>query len=412
MVPSINSALHRSGSYSRRKFLAAATGAAASAACLSPALAFGTAANSRIKVGCVGLGGRGAWIARHLHGHGGYEITAVADYFPEVAQRVGEELGVPAARRYAGLKGYQRLIDSQVEGIFLETPPYAFPDHVEAATEAGCHIYIAKPLACDVPGTLRVEAMAHRTTREKRVFLCDFQTRTDPFYQEAIRRVHAGDIGELALLEVICGTDGFSDPPPTDTIASRLQGLIWVNDEELGGGLLVNYDIHAVDVALWIAGQRPLNAMGCARRGAEDITSNAPRTYSLTYQFPGQTIMTHRGEHLPNLHQDGIVCVGHGSLGFVETTYSEKVWIHSNRESYKGGESPDLYAAGMQANVETFYRSVTEGRSDNPTVVPSVDATLASILGREAARRNGLLTWDEMLAENTSLEVNLRGLVD
>jgi predicted dehydrogenase len=403
--------MNRSRRYSRRRFLAATAGVA-SAACLTPALAFGTAANSRIKVGSVGLGGRGAWIARHVHGHGGYEITAVADYFPAVAQSVGEELGVPANRRYAGLKGYQRLIDSQVEAVFLETPPYAFPDHVEAATEAGCHIYIAKPLACDVPGSLRVEKMAHRTTQAKRVFLCDFQTRTDAFYQEAIRRVHAGDIGELALLEVVCGTEGFADPPKTDTIASRLQGLIWVNDEELGGGLLVNFDIHAVDVALWIAGQRPLCALGCARQGATNITSNSPRVYSLTYQFPGSFIMTHRAEHLPNLGEDGIVCNGHGSVGFIETAYSKKVWIHSNKESYKGGESPDIYAAGMQANVETFYRSVTEGRYDNPTMVPSIDATLTTILGREAARRNGLLTWDEMLAENKSLDVDLRGLVE
>jgi predicted dehydrogenase len=379
---------------------------------VSPPLVFGTQANARIKVGCVGLGGRGAWIARHLKTRGGYEIAAVADYFPEVAQSVGAELGVPANRRFSGLKGYQRLIDSRVDAVFLETPPYCFPEHVAAAVHAGCHIYIAKPLACDVPGSLLIEKAAKQATRQKNVFLCDFQTRTDEFYKEAIRRVHAGDIGELAMLEVQCGTDGFADPPKTDTIASRLRGLIWVNDEELGGGLLVNFDIHAVDVALWIAGARPASAMGCARRGTPSTNGNAPRTYSLTYQFESGLILAHHAEHMANLHQGGIVCNGEGSVGFIETAYAKKVWIHSNKQSYKGGESPDIYAAGMRANVDTFHKSVTEGIYDNPTIEPSINATLTTILAREAARRNGLLTWDEMIAENKPLPANLTGLQD
>jgi len=35
---------------------------------------------------------------------------------------------------------------------------------------------------------------------------------------------------------------------------------------------------------------------------------------------------------------------------------------------------------------------------------------LATILGREAARRNAKVTWDEMIAENKKLEVDLTGL--
>ena len=50
----------------------------------SPAL--GSQANSRIKTGVVGLGGRGRMIATMLRDHGGYEITAVADYFAEISQ--------------------------------------------------------------------------------------------------------------------------------------------------------------------------------------------------------------------------------------------------------------------------------------------------------------------------------------
>ena len=39
--------------------------------------------------------------------------------------------------------------------MILETPPYFFPEHAEAAVEAGLHVYMAKPVAVDVPGTLQ-----------------------------------------------------------------------------------------------------------------------------------------------------------------------------------------------------------------------------------------------------------------
>jgi predicted dehydrogenase len=254
--------------------------------------------------------------------------------------------------------------------------------------------------------------MARQATQRKKVFLCDFQTRTHEYYQEAIRRVHAGDIGELAMLEVHCGTEGFADPPKTDTIASRLQGLIWVNDEEIGGGLLVNFDIHAIDVALWIAGAHPVSALGCARRGDPNTHGNAPRVFSLTYQFANGLILAHHAEHVPNLREDGIVCNGFGNAGIIETAYDKKVWIHSNKQSYAGGETTGIYASGMQTNVDTFHKSVTEGIYDNPTIEPSINATLTTILSREAARRNGLLTWDDLLKENRRLEVDVKGLVE
>ncbi len=71
-----------------------------------------------------------------LQEHGGYEITAVADYFEQVANAAGEQFNVPKANRFAGLSGYQGLLAAGVEAVFLETPPYCFPEHVEAAVEA------------------------------------------------------------------------------------------------------------------------------------------------------------------------------------------------------------------------------------------------------------------------------------
>ena len=124
-----------------------------------------------------------------LEKHGGYQITAMADYFTNITKAVGEQFKVSKARRFSGLSGYKKLIDCNVDAVFLETPPYCFPEHVEASVKAGCHVYIAKPLGCDVPGCLKIARMAQKAKVNKKVFLVDFQTRTDPYYIEGIKRV-------------------------------------------------------------------------------------------------------------------------------------------------------------------------------------------------------------------------------
>jgi predicted dehydrogenase len=394
----------------RRNFMSGMGAAAFSFTIIQPNTVKGTRANSRIEAGCIGLGNRGKMIAGMLEKHGGYQITAVADYFAYLAETVGEQLKVAKARRFSGLSGCKKLIRSKVDAVFLETPPYCFCEHVEAAVEAGCHVYIAKPLGCDVPGCLKIAEMARRATANKRVFLVDFQTRTDPYYIEGVKRVQEGVIGRIGMLSSEYNDESFRDPPKTANIESRLQHLIWVNDNELGGSYLVNAGIHAIDVALWIAGQRPISAMGSSRTTRSEPHGDSHDVYSVTFEFADGLILNHRGEHLKNRSEFRCECFAQGQDGYLETGYTGRVRILGNRGGYRGGEVINLYPRGAERNIDTFYKCVSTGIYENPTIEPSVNATLTTILGREAAMRNTKLTWDEVIQENKKLEVNLAGL--
>jgi predicted dehydrogenase len=317
---------------------------------------------------------------------------------------------VPKANRFPGLSGYKAVLAAGVEAVFLETPPYCFPEHVEAAVEAGRHVYIAKPLGCDVPGCLRIRDAAQKATASKRVFLCDFQTRTDPVFIEGVRRVQEGAIGRIGLLSSEYNDESFRDPPKTATIESRLQELIWVNDDALGGSYLVNAGIHAIDVALWIAGRMPTSATGASRIVRTDPHGDSHDVFSLTYEFPNGMILNHRGEHLKNRSDFRSDCIAQGSDGWLETGYTTRVRILANNGGWRGGDVVNLYPSGAERNIDTFHRCVTSGVCDNPTIEPSINATLATILGREAARRRTKLTLDELLRENRRLEPDLTGL--
>ena len=54
------------------------------------------AGSDKIKLGLVGCGKRGNWIAALFNKHGGYEFHAVTDYFQDRSDEGGESLGVDA----------------------------------------------------------------------------------------------------------------------------------------------------------------------------------------------------------------------------------------------------------------------------------------------------------------------------
>ena len=158
--------------HSRRQFLGQTIAAVSTAPLLGAVTGLASdkpGPKRKIKLGLVGCGGRGSWIANLFREHGGYEFHAVADYFQDRADACGNAQGVDKTRRFSGLSGYKKAIESGVEAIALETPPGFFPEHAKAAVEAGVHVYVAKPVAVDVPGCLTIEAAGKLATKKQRV---------------------------------------------------------------------------------------------------------------------------------------------------------------------------------------------------------------------------------------------------
>jgi len=400
---------------SRRGFLA---GTAVSAAALavhreSPAPAAEPAAAARkIKLGLVGCGGRGAWIANLCREHGGYEMHAVADYFPEVAEAAGKALGVAPTRRFSGLSGYRNLIDSGVEAVALETPPCFFPEHVQAAVDAGLHVYMAKPVAVDVPGCLQVEAAARKATENRRCFLVDYQMPTDPQNRECARRFREGAVERLGVVKSFYYGGLFGDPPLTKTIESRLRSLIWVNDVAIGGSYHVNACIHPIQAMMWVLGQTPVAATGISRISRPDPHGDSHDVYGITYEFADGLIWTHTGRHANGTTgpDDPLATCEFLGSAYMKIGYGGRALIRGGTRHYAGGTIDDLYKAGAVRNIAAFHQNVAAGNFANDTMHLAVASCLATILAREACLRKGRLTMDELRKENRKIEVDLSGL--
>jgi myo-inositol 2-dehydrogenase/D-chiro-inositol 1-dehydrogenase len=412
-------ALNTRETLNRRQFLGSALGVASSAASLATLSSLAAEASPpepkpleferKVKLGVIGNGGRGSWIAGHFQKHGGYELRAVADYFQEVADKCGDKLGVDKARRFSTLSGYKRLMESGVEAVALETPPYFFPAHARAAVEAGLHVYMAKPVAVDVPGAQEILAAGKRATEKKQCFLVDYQLPTDPHNLEIARQIGAGQIGKPAVITSRYFGGGWPDPPRTATEESRFQHLIWCNDIALGGSHHVNACIHTIDGVLWVLGKRPVSAVGFSQIARDNPHSDSHDVLAVSYTFADGVVWDHCGRHLNNLYPFESGALIHGTTGFAEVSYTGRARL-KGPESAHSGEVVNLYEAGAVRNIAEFHHCIAEGKFNNPTVPRAVDGVLTTLLSREATMRRTQLTMDALLKENRRLELDLAGL--
>ena len=401
---------------SRRGFIAGAGVAAASLSIVEPQTAFAYPANEKVSVGIIGCGGRGSWIAGLFQEHGGYEITAAADYFQDRVDKLGDRFGVKADRRFTGLSGYRRMLEGTLDALLVESPPYFHPEQAAAGVEAGCHVYLAKPIAVDVAGCKTVEQSGKAATAKNLCFLVDFQTRADPFYKEAIKRVHDGAIGKLAFGEstyhagipwsgqIAAARDAAGNPE------NRLRA--WGLDQILSGDIITEQNIHTLDVASWIMDRPPECAYGTGGRKVRDF-GDCWDTFSVTFRYSDNVgiAFSSRQFNGHGTQPEGIRNRMFGTEGVLETSYGGNTMIRG-KNFYRGGSSPGIYKDGAVTNIATFHDAIQASDYANTTVPKSVRSNLVTVLGRTAAYKGQIVTWKEIVQSDDKLVANLKGLKD
>ena len=396
----------------RRHFLTGAGAAALSFSILKPELVFGAEANRKIDIGLIGCGGRGQWIANHFVQNGNYNLVAAADYFADKVNAVATKHQLPESKRFSGLSGYKRLLEQKLDAVAVETPPYFHPEQAAAAVDAGKHVYLAKPIAVDVPGCRTVEASGKKATEKQLCFLVDFQTRAHPSYQEAVKRVHEGQIGKIVSVDASyhCGTtfDSMDAALRKDPQNPEVRLRSWGLDRVLSGDVITEQNIHALDVASWFLDANPLKAYGTGGQ-ARGFLGTCWDHFAVVFHFPNNVFVSFNSKQF-GFGFDDIQCRVFGTGGTADTHYFGDIWVRSKDDLFNGGKMGNLYTEGVQNNITTFYNSITKGDHSNPTIAPSVRSNLTTILGRTAAYKGGEATWERMLSANEKLEADLQGL--
>lgn len=413
----------------RRGFLAKA-GLAAAAVSMPKIVTAQKSESKKLRIGIIGCGGRGRVVGDTAIKDGRFEIVALADYFKDATDDLGEKFGVPAKRRYNGIECFNKMIEAgELDIAAVLSPPYFHPEQVEAAVEAGLHVWLAKPIAVDAVGVARIEAAAKKAAEKQRCLLVDFQTRAFEHYQEAARRVQAGDMGVLGWGEIEGTCPAFGLRGEQTGQESKLKN--WLQWKDLCGESIIEFSIHSIDLASLMLGRKPVSASGYSGRFLLDQLPDGRKSdvrehWVVTYDYGDGLKVMFRGKRidghdLPDHH--GLYFKLHGTLGSLETHYNGPLILRADKgKSFYGDrymvqemglEKPlhHIYVPGIARNFETFYKNITEGDYSQATVAPSVDSHYLALLGREAGYANGkVVTWNEVVTSKKTMSFDASGL--
>ncbi|OQB38198.1 MAG: Inositol 2-dehydrogenase [Candidatus Hydrogenedentes bacterium ADurb.Bin179] len=390
------------GKVERRDFLKTAATAATAFSILPARTVFGLDANNKVEIGITGCGGRGSWIGRLFEQYGNAKVVAVHDYFKDRTDRAREMFDLAPERCHNNLDGYKALVSGALDAVAVESPPYFHPEQAVAALDAGKHLYLAKPIAVDVPGCMAIVEAAQRNSGRLCAWV-DFQTRANEFFQGAAERIHQGFIGKpvSGQFYYYCGRLNTQSRPGPET--ARLRN--WVFDIALSGDIIVEQNIHVLDVANWYLQGHPVKAAGTGGRKARADVGDCWDHFVVTYTYPDEVLVDFSSGQFTYGYDD--LCMRlYGSEGTVDSHYGGEVSIRGKNKSWDGGKTNTIYESGAVANIEKFCDSI---RNNTPidNTLESAHSTMTSILGRMAAYQRSEVTWEEMVAANEVLDPRL-----
>src|SRR4051812_5764367 len=207
---------HSPESLDRRRFLTlSSTAMAAAGMAAFPTIGRGQDAASRpLKLALVGCGGRGAGAASQaLTADSNLKLVAVADLFADklavglksLQTQHPDTVDVAPEKQFTGFDAYKKAL-AAADVVILATPCAFRPAHFEEAVRLGKHAFIEKPVAVDAPGVRRVLAAGEVAARKGLKVAVGFQRRHKKGFQEMVKRIHEGQIGELIYTRAFANT--------------------------------------------------------------------------------------------------------------------------------------------------------------------------------------------------------------
>jgi predicted dehydrogenase len=175
------------------------------------------------------------------------EMTAFCDISHDKAASAAQRYGIPDAMVYTDYK--ELLKDKSIDIVHVCTPNKSHAEITIAALEAGKHVNCEKPMA-KTSADARKMIEAARKSGKKLTIGYQYRFRADAMYLYKICR--RGDLGEIYYAKAL---------------ALRRRAVptwgVFLNEEEQGGGALIDIGTHALDMTLWMMDNyKPKSVMG------------------------------------------------------------------------------------------------------------------------------------------------------
>lgn len=359
----------------------------------------------KLKVGLVGCGGRGTGAANQaLNADPNSELIAVADLFPDRSEnaltilkmRHGDRVNVPPDRIFSGFDGYQKVLDSGVDVILLASPSFFRPRHLEAAIDAGVHIFCEKPVAVDGPGIQRVYKAVEKAKESHLSIVSGYCWRYQYPKRAFYERIRNGAVGEIQTIYNTYNTGAarvVEENPQWSASQHQLRNWIYYN--WLSGDHIVEQAVHSLDFMSWAMGdQIPVSAVGSGGRQVrtDPIYGNIYDHFAIVYEYPSGAKGFHFSRQQPNCENSYKAEIfGKEGRGLALASGPEQIFSRSGDWQYDG-EQNEMY----QTQHDELFAAIRTGMPINDGEFMTT-STMLGIMGRMAAYTGRKITWEDAM---------------
>ncbi len=368
-------------------------------------------ADETLKIALIGCGGRGRGAAgQALSTSGPVKLVALADAFQTPlqdtlktlqAEEHGERLDLAPDRCFVGFDAYQKAIDL-CDVAILTTPPGFRPIHFEYAIAKGKHVFMEKPVATDAPGVRRVLAAAAEAKKKNLKVGVGLQRHHDPGYQEIVKRVQDGAIGDISFLRAYwCDGGVWCHPREPGESEMHYQMRNWYYFVWLCGDHIAEQHIHNLDVANWVKNMTPVRAKG---HGGRQVRTGIDHGeifdhHQVEFDYADGTKLFSYCHHWPEAWSS-VSEHAHGTRGYADLSgnriESAKPWQF---ERPRDAAPTNPY----QIEHDVLFAAIRNDKPHNEAFYGAT-STMTSILGRMATYSGKEITWEEALNSKLDLQ--------
>ena len=314
-------------------------------------------------------------------------------------QDIAKKVDVPEKHQFVGFDAYQKVI-AESDVVLLATPPQFRPLHLQAAIDAGKHVFAEKPVAVDAPGVRKVLAACEAARKKNLSIVSGLAMRYSNGHRETIKRIHDSALGTIRSLQ-----------------ANDFRGPIWVKPREpnqtdmeyhmrnwyyftwLSGDFNVEQHIHLLDLCSWIMkDEYPVRAYGSGgrqvRTGPE--YGNIYDHHSVVYEYAGGAKFFAACRQMAGCANDISAHVmgekGTAALG------ARSLQINTGETwTYTGSKN-----VSQQTEHDELFASIRHGKPINNGEYMS-KSTLLAIMGRMATYTGQIITWEQAMNSQEDL---------
>ncbi|WP_414662567.1 Gfo/Idh/MocA family protein [Horticoccus sp. 23ND18S-11] len=295
-------------SLTRRTFLqkttlAAGATLAASRAFQPSAHASAAGANDTVRLGLIGLNGKGSAHLKNLLKMPGVRVAGLCDVDPRVLERAAATMPANQPAPFKTTDARELIGRADIDAVMIVTSNHWHALLTVWACQAGKDVYVEKPMSRTVwEGRKMIEAAA----KYNRIVQVGTHYRSETGLADAIRYLHEGQLGKIKHIRAIVynlrlsigrklpwypeglNYDVFCGPTPMRPLERNNLHYDWHWEWDTGNGELGNNGVHVLDIALRIAKHNaaPRRIVSFGNRYGIDDVAQTPNTHVAVYDYP------------------------------------------------------------------------------------------------------------------------------